>query len=1428
MQHNDKFQSNVYSRTLEDIVQIHCATCEFHQSAHTHTAQEFIPESGIKPYWGQQHKRKQQQRFFYLFNHRAHVHLKPLLLGNTMQLANPETHNVPAVSESFQCTVGGALFTSYPYMLDKSACTEAGPPVPTDAHILHECIHCRRVGKLCTYVHYACEQCHQLLWVEAPWSPASMRGGTSQHNKGCELNLGTWSPDMLKGHYQCMNVDGTTCSHCSLKYCTQAVSSARDDCITLVKGDSLCSVGGIICAGRVASSGDVFHQLQLYWTLSIGVEMRVVKSPSSSFIHIRETARRTYKPPQSQSGVSLYFLCLHFVPYPEVLSRQTDGEKIGVIVADHCIIHACAMAPRSVLMVCHLYKPGNATNINITVGRRVAAVANISQSPVDTEKFARRTWGWMDVTVMSKQSRGLSHKDQSSDTSAHPPDSATRDKDMRGRWDPVVCTGISSWLTSRGMKQQQTRTYTRTNIITGCAGVFHAAFSGVPYSEGDFADEVGFMKVRVSHVKCFLKSAFLCLPRFAPNMPESLCEFQMSWQQHDSSLKPTQLSSLMSSWLPEGQQSISIWVKAQAVSRSFLSPHWDANVSLRVANSSYCKNPLSPLTSLKLPLFPTIDPSNSPDVECLTVMRIVGKDKDHLSEMRIEQLRDNSLLEKERKTVEEQRSEGGSPETNSMSKTAEDRRGEDVLTPGTNPEKNEKIEKKSEDETTTTGNIEKTLARNKEYEKVSEEKLIPIGGETKTEGYSADVVRERRNDGLDLVPNSKRQTHDESRMVKPLMTDKEQEEGKYETDVKFRKIDQLKQTILEMEKERELVAGIHLHNMTTGDNHENEKMLTVKQEIVEENKEREERVSSRPGSVPSPAASVVSAEVRSVYKEVLQRNHLKRNKMEVKVNPHIEDVIVKHILLKPPQKEPQTTHRAQEINTIVQPNRSKPPPRVRGAKPKPQESKFKAKDVKTKDPNPTRKAKENKFSAQPVKLTHKTNTTQPIGKPKTHKMTENGKRNKPSAKTALVRPTKNKRVLNKTVKKSEEYKGKRDKAQKSSEKKKEVITPTSMHFPYFLDNYCPPECACYGRVVQCSDKGIDTIPYGIPYNSRYILLMNNHIRSIQLDLLSEYVSMDFLVLSNNKLTDDAIEGAFEGVLALKRLYLDTNLLENVPTDLPVSLEELRLDNNRLSVISEAAWAQCPSLLVLSLSNNSLGNVSESLPSAVLSPLGKLRTLNLNHNQLTSVPLGLPLSMKELYLKGNLIEKFHAGVFNGRSELLLLDLSANRLTDKGLVRDSLLNATHLESLNFAGNRLKKVPCHLPHSLKILNLEGNLITSIKKAAFSTLTSLEHLGLAKNKIFRVAPGAFRTLLVLHHLDLCHNTLRQVPRQLPQTLHSVVLTHNKIQSVPRDAFCWDNSSLSLSRLVRVQLEHNLIDMGKLDVDAFRCLRGFQVVHFY
>lgn len=323
--------------------------------------------------------------------------------------------------------------------------------------------------------------------------------------------------------------------------------------------------------------------------------------------------------------------------------------------------------------------------------------------------------------------------------------------------------------------------------------------------------------------------------------------------------------------------------------------------------------------------------------------------------------------------------------------------------------------------------------------------------------------------------------------------------------------------------------------------------------------------------------------------------------------------------------------------------------------------------------------------------------------------------------------------------------------------------------------------------------------------------------------------MEFLVLSNNRLVDSSIEGAFEGIQALKRLYLDRNLLQSVPTDLPASLEELHLDGNKLKAMSEVAWFRCPDLLILSLSNNSLESIPSSFPVGVLSPLSSLRTLSLSHNHLTSVPLQLPINLQELYLRGNLIQRFQPGIFRGKAQLQVLDLSGNMLTNKGLGKGALINATRLESLNLEGNLLKQVPRHLPHSLKTLNLEGNSISSISKTMFLSLPHLEHLGLARNKIAKVVPGAFRVLPLLHQLDLSHNVLHQVPRQLPTWLLYIALNHNKIQVIPRDAFClFKNTEAVKSRLVKVQLEHNLVDMGSLDSMAFSCLRGFQVVHFY
>lgn len=128
----------------------------------------------------------------------------------------------------------------------------------------------------------------------------------------------------------------------------------------------------------------------------------------------------------------------------------------------------------------------------------------------------------------------------------------------------------------------------------------------------------------------------------------------------------------------------------------------------------------------------------------------------------------------------------------------------------------------------------------------------------------------------------------------------------------------------------------------------------------------------------------------------------------------------------------------------------------------------------------------------------------------------------------------------------------------------------------------------------------------IPYNSCYILLMNNHIDSALLKLLTEYDSMEFLVLSNNHLADQMTQCAFEGIKSLKKIYMEWNLLRSIPTDLLITLEELRLDGNQVSVMSDAAFRRCPNLLILSLSNNSLGNKSSTIPPGVLLPYSILQ------------------------------------------------------------------------------------------------------------------------------------------------------------------------------------------------------------------------------
>ncbi|XP_043565838.1 podocan-like protein 1 [Chiloscyllium plagiosum] len=391
---------------------------------------------------------------------------------------------------------------------------------------------------------------------------------------------------------------------------------------------------------------------------------------------------------------------------------------------------------------------------------------------------------------------------------------------------------------------------------------------------------------------------------------------------------------------------------------------------------------------------------------------------------------------------------------------------------------------------------------------------------------------------------------------------------------------------------------------------------------------------------------------------------------------------------------------------------------------------------------------------------------------------------------------------------------------KSSKTGKSKVKQTP--FPYFEDYYCPPQCSCYGRIVQCSDKGLNKIPYGIPFNTRNLLLMNNKIDLIPLGLLDEYMLLEFLVLNNNKLTDIGVEGALEGIQKLTRLYMDQNNLSTVPKDLPMSLEELTLNSNNISVMPSNVWANCKNLRIISFNDNRIRN--ESIPPGTFKPLQNLHTIKMNHNLLTAIPTNLSTSLRQLYLEGNQIRKIPDSVFTNSSALIYLDLHDNRLNNKGITEKAFQYMTQLEYLDLSKNSLTAIPKLLPRSLKKLILHANGITAIRRDAFTNMVNLEEIYLAHNQISLVAAGTFWDLPGLRCLDLSHNRLHQVPRQLPLTLQNLYLHSNRIVAIPGDSVCghhWERSHLIL-----VRLEKNNLDQRQLDARALRCLRGYQVIH--
>lgn len=317
--------------------------------------------------------------------------------------------------------------------------------------------------------------------------------------------------------------------------------------------------------------------------------------------------------------------------------------------------------------------------------------------------------------------------------------------------------------------------------------------------------------------------------------------------------------------------------------------------------------------------------------------------------------------------------------------------------------------------------------------------------------------------------------------------------------------DKLEQHVLEEERVSQLVAGIHLHGAPTGEALKNEKVEGKHTENQGNERADNQDVSPSPSfsrtSVQNPPTLVLSITptkvppvsshlptrhsdprffhhvvtaapalslIDDLLIEVLESHRL--NELQPNAVPNLKDAKIISMLRNPARKNLQNAHRAEDkrkVITVIQPKES-------------DASALQVETPKPKESSPALKTNENLVTAKPTMLAHKPKAAKPTGKAAAAQLMSNGlertvKPNKASpvlpqlaklelttARTPSARPENASRAHKKTFKKSVEKAAKKNnKNHKPSDGMEEVTTPA--YFPYFMDNYCPPDCVCYGR-----------------------------------------------------------------------------------------------------------------------------------------------------------------------------------------------------------------------------------------------------------------------------------------------------------------------------------------------------------------------------
>uniref|UniRef100_A0A8D2LBZ0 Leucine rich repeats and immunoglobulin like domains 1 n=1 Tax=Varanus komodoensis TaxID=61221 RepID=A0A8D2LBZ0_VARKO len=396
---------------------------------------------------------------------------------------------------------------------------------------------------------------------------------------------------------------------------------------------------------------------------------------------------------------------------------------------------------------------------------------------------------------------------------------------------------------------------------------------------------------------------------------------------------------------------------------------------------------------------------------------------------------------------------------------------------------------------------------------------------------------------------------------------------------------------------------------------------------------------------------------------------------------------------------------------------------------------------------------------------------------------------------------------------------------------------------------CDSNCTCSGDLLDCSGRGLEKVPEGLPTWAVYLNLSHNKLTEIDPSAFTKLPNLREVRLNNNELTAIPSLGAasvhitslylnrnkirsieasqLQPYVALETLDLSSNDLTEIRSGcFPVGLhiKDLYLGSNRISILETKAFDSLSrSLLTLRLSKNRI----TQLPVKAFK-LPRLMQLELNRNRIRLIE-GLTFqgldSLEVLKLQRNNISKLTDGAFWGLAKMQVLHLEHNVLTEVN--SGSLYGLASLQQFHLSNNlisRISPVGWSFCQKLNELSLSFNNLTRLDEGSLADLGGLQILHLSHNSISHIAEGAFKGLKSLRVLDLDHNEISGTIEDTSgaftglENLSTLTLFGNKIKSVAKEAFS------GLEALEHLNLGDNAI--RSVQEDAFAKLKHLKKLH--